>query len=44
MDSGDFLEPKPDVIDLRAKDRWEAIDALVEHLPKPITGVPINSE
>jgi mannitol/fructose-specific phosphotransferase system IIA component (Ntr-type) len=32
MDLDDFLGPKPTVIDLRAKDRWEAIDELVGHL------------
>jgi mannitol/fructose-specific phosphotransferase system IIA component (Ntr-type) len=32
MDLDDFLGPNPTVIDLRAKDRWEAIDELVGHL------------
>ena len=32
MDLDDFLGPKPTAIDLRAKDRWEAIDELVAHL------------
>ena len=32
MDLDDFLGPKPSVIDLRAKDRWEAIEELVGHL------------
>ena len=29
MDQGDFLGPQPIVVKLRAKDRWEAIDELV---------------
>ena len=32
MDLDDLFGPKPSVIDLRAKDRWEAIDELVAHL------------
>jgi mannitol/fructose-specific phosphotransferase system IIA component (Ntr-type) len=32
MDLDDFLGPKPIVINLRAKDRWEAIGELVGHL------------
>ena len=32
MDLGDLFGPKPDVIDLQAKDRWEAIDELVANL------------
>ncbi len=32
MDFNDFLGPKPDVIDLRAVNRWEAIDELIDHL------------
>jgi mannitol/fructose-specific phosphotransferase system IIA component (Ntr-type) len=29
MDLNDFLGPKPIVIDLQAKDRWQAIDELI---------------
>ena len=32
MDLDDLLGPKPTVIDLRAEDRWEAIDELINHL------------
>jgi mannitol/fructose-specific phosphotransferase system IIA component (Ntr-type) len=32
MNLDDYLGPKPSVIDLRARDRWEAIDELVGHL------------
>jgi mannitol/fructose-specific phosphotransferase system IIA component (Ntr-type) len=32
MDLDDFLGPKPSVIDLRAKERWAAIDELVGHM------------
>ena len=32
MDLGDFLGPDPVVIDLRAENRWEAIDELINHL------------
>ena len=32
MDLDDFFGPKPIVIDLLAKDRWEAINELVAHL------------
>jgi mannitol/fructose-specific phosphotransferase system IIA component (Ntr-type) len=32
MDQGDFLGPQPIVVKLRAKDRWEAIDELVNAL------------
>jgi mannitol/fructose-specific phosphotransferase system IIA component (Ntr-type) len=32
MDLNDFLGPKPIVIDLRAENRWEAIDELINHL------------
>ena len=32
MDLDDFLGPKPTVIDLRAADRWQAIDELIDHL------------
>jgi mannitol/fructose-specific phosphotransferase system IIA component (Ntr-type) len=32
MDLDDFLGPKPNVVELRAKDRWGAIDELVSHL------------
>ena len=28
----DFFGPRPFVFELRAKDRWEAIDELIEHL------------
>jgi len=32
MDLEDFFGPKPIVIDLRAENRWEAIDELINHL------------
>ena len=32
MDLDDFLGPKPNVIDLHAENRWEAIDELLNHL------------
>lgn len=32
MDLDDFLGPKPNVVELRAKDRWGAIEELVSHL------------
>jgi fructose-specific phosphotransferase system IIA component len=32
MDLGDLFGPKPIVIDLRARTRWEAIDELINHL------------
>ena len=32
MDFDDFFGPKPIVIDLRAENRWEAIDELIDHL------------
>jgi mannitol/fructose-specific phosphotransferase system IIA component (Ntr-type) len=32
MDFDELFGPKPIVIDLKAKDRWEAIDELVSHL------------
>ncbi|HEX3717203.1 MAG TPA: PTS sugar transporter subunit IIA [Verrucomicrobiae bacterium] len=32
MDLDDFLGPKPMVVDLQAKNRWEAIDELINHL------------
>ena len=32
MNLDDLLGPKPNVIDLRAESRWEAIDELVNHL------------
>jgi mannitol/fructose-specific phosphotransferase system IIA component (Ntr-type) len=32
MDLNDFFGPKPIVIDLHAKNRWEAIDELINHL------------
>lgn len=32
MDLNDFLGPNPIVIDLRAENRWEAIDELINHL------------
>jgi mannitol/fructose-specific phosphotransferase system IIA component (Ntr-type) len=32
MDLDDLLGPKPSIIDLRAEDRWQAIDELVNHL------------
>jgi len=38
MDFDDFLGPKPIVVDLRAKDRWDAIDELVGHLVGPVPG------
>jgi mannitol/fructose-specific phosphotransferase system IIA component (Ntr-type) len=28
----DFLGPEPNVVDLQAQNRWEAIDELVDHL------------
>jgi len=32
MDLNDFLGPNPDVIELQADNRWEAIDELIDHL------------
>lgn len=32
MDLNDFLGPNPIVVDLKAENRWEAIDELVGHL------------
>ena len=32
MNLDDFLGPKPNVVELRAMDRWGAIDELVSHL------------
>jgi mannitol/fructose-specific phosphotransferase system IIA component (Ntr-type) len=32
MDLDDLLGPKPDIVDLRAEDRWTAIDELMSHL------------
>ena len=32
MDLNDFLGPKPIVIDLKAEDRWQAIDELIDQL------------
>jgi len=32
MDLNEFFGPKPIVIDLRAENRWEAIDELINHL------------
>ena len=32
MNLDDFLGPEPTVIDLRAGDRWQAIDELIDHL------------
>src|SRR5438552_1287164 len=32
MDLDDLFGPKPLVIDLQAKDRWEAIEELISHL------------
>jgi mannitol/fructose-specific phosphotransferase system IIA component (Ntr-type) len=32
MNSSEFFDPKPDVVDLRAENRWEAIDELIAHL------------
>ena len=32
MDLDNFFGPNPTVIDLRAEDRWEAIDELINHL------------
>lgn len=32
MDLNDFLGPKPIIVDLHAKDRWAAIDELMDHL------------
>jgi mannitol/fructose-specific phosphotransferase system IIA component (Ntr-type) len=41
MDLDDFLGPKPNVFELRAKDRWGAIDELVSHL---LVGIKIKPE
>ena len=32
MDLNDFFGPNPDVIELHADNRWEAIDELIDHL------------
>jgi len=32
MDLSDYLGPKPNVVDLQAGNRWEAIDELINHL------------
>jgi mannitol/fructose-specific phosphotransferase system IIA component (Ntr-type) len=32
MDLNDFFGPNPNVIDLRAENRWEAIQELIDHL------------
>jgi mannitol/fructose-specific phosphotransferase system IIA component (Ntr-type) len=32
MDLNDFLGPDPNIIELRADNRWEAIDELIDHL------------
>lgn len=32
MDWQEFLGPEPTVVDLKAKNRWEAIDELISHL------------
>ena len=32
MDLNDFLGPKPIVIELKAENRWEAIDELIDQL------------
>lgn len=32
MDLSDYLGPKPIVVDLKAGNRWEAIDELINHL------------
>ena len=32
MNGDDLFGPKSTIIDLKAKDRWEAIDELIEHL------------
>ncbi len=32
MDFEDFLGPRADVVDLRAQDRWQAIEELINHL------------
>ena len=32
MDLNDFLGPKPIIIDLRAENRWQAIDELIDQL------------
>jgi mannitol/fructose-specific phosphotransferase system IIA component (Ntr-type) len=34
MDLNDFLGPEPTVVDLQAKNRWAAIDELIDHLVK----------
>ena len=32
MDFEDFLGPEVNVVDLRAQDRWQAIEELINHL------------
>jgi mannitol/fructose-specific phosphotransferase system IIA component (Ntr-type) len=32
MDLNDFLGPHPIIVDLRAENRWDAIDELIDHL------------
>lgn len=32
MDLNDFFGPNPIIVDLRAENRWQAIDELIEHL------------
>ena len=44
MDLDDFFGPKPDVIDLRAENRWQAIDELVNHLVATHKIKPEHSE
>jgi mannitol/fructose-specific phosphotransferase system IIA component (Ntr-type) len=34
MDLDDFLGPNPVVVDLRAENRWDAIEELVDHLAR----------
>jgi mannitol/fructose-specific phosphotransferase system IIA component (Ntr-type) len=32
MDLNDYLGPDPIIVDLRAENRWDAIDELLDHL------------
>jgi mannitol/fructose-specific phosphotransferase system IIA component (Ntr-type) len=32
MDLNDFFGPNPTIINLRAENRWEAVDELIDHL------------
>ena len=44
MDLDDFFGPKPAVIDLRAENRWQAIDELINHLVATHKIKPEHSE